>query len=356
MSVFEPVISDKENPLVSILVYNYNYGRYLEECLESLVAQTYKNIEINFSDNASTDDSWEVALKFANKYPGHMTLTKNRKNFGSDANFNNCLVNKRGKYFINMCSDDVLLPGFIERCVNVLESDSEIGYVMVHRDIIDAESNREEEPPFYNQSCVIPGHEQAAVYMVAAVNPSVSQIMYSSKHIIGKTATGGFASRWYGTRILDFNLCSEYSMAYIKEPLMQHRLHGLNDSLVAADGLLEVIGAYVLHLQFAEIAEPLGMDKVVKRLPASIEKLSKLCLRYCIRSLLKGNPSNAKKYFHLSLVLNENIENDDDFLKLQSYWLADEGERSQVLKSLNEADGLITRTVSYDPPEGSIPL
>jgi len=126
--------------------------------------------------------------------------------------------------------------------------------------------------------------------------------------------------------------------------------------LVAADGLLEVIGAYVLHLQFAEIAEPLGMDKVVKRLPASIEKLSKLCLRYCIRSLLKGNPSNAKKYFHLSLVLNENIENDDDFLKLQSYWLADEGERSQVLKSLNEADGLITRTVSYDPPEGSIPL
>jgi len=356
MSVFEPVISDKENPLVTILVYNYNYGRYLEECLESLVAQTYKNIEINFSDNASTDDSWEIALKFANKYPGYMTLTKNRKNFGSDANFNNCFINKRGKYFINMCSDDVLLPSFVERCVSVLESDSEIGYVMTHREIIDADSNCKEEPSFYNQSCVISGHEQAAVYMVAAVNPSVSQIMYSSKHIIGKTATGGFASRWYGTRMLDFNICTEYSMAYIKEPLMQHRLHGLNDSLVAADGLLEVIGAYVLHLQFADIAEPLGMVKVVERLPASIEKLSKLCLRYCIRGLLKDNFINAKKYFHLSLVLNENIDKEDDFQKLQSYFLAEDSKKGEILKALNQSHGLITRTVSYDPPEGSLPL
>jgi len=356
LPVFEPVLNDKENPLVSILVYNYNYGRYLEECLESLVAQTYKNIEINFSDNASTDDSWEVALKFSNKYPGYIALTRNRKNFGSDANFRNCAVNRRGKYFINMCSDDVLLPGFVERCVNVLESDSEIGYVMVHREIIDADSNRQEEPPFYNQSCVVPGHEQAAVYMMAAVNPSVSQIMYSTQHTIGKSATGGFASRWYGTRMLDFNLCIEYSMAYIKEPLMQHRLHGLNDSLVAADGLLEVIGAYVLHLQFADKAEPLGMVKVIERLPASIEKLSKLCLRYCIRSLVKDNLVNAKKYFHLSLVLNENIDKEDDFQKLQSYWVASEGARSEILKSLNEADGLITRIVSYAPPEGSIPL
>ncbi|KKK77339.1 hypothetical protein LCGC14_2854620, partial [marine sediment metagenome] len=254
MSTFEPQIYNLENPLVSVLVYNYNYGRYLKECLESIVNQTYTNIEIIFSDNASTDDSWDIAQEFVKKYPGKMTITRNRKNLGVDANFRNCFMNLRGKYFINMCSDDVLAVEYVEKCVAVLENNSDLGFVMVHRDILDANGNRTTEAPFYNRSCEINGHDQAAVYMMAAVNPSVSQIMYNAQKTKGCTATGSLVARWYGTRILDFNMCMRYPVAYIHEPLMSHRIHGENDSLHAANNLLEIIGPYVLHHQFADTA------------------------------------------------------------------------------------------------------
>ena len=60
-----------KDPLVSVIVYNYNYGRYLSECFfDSVICQTYQNIEILFSDNASTDDSWEIAQSYSQKFPG----------------------------------------------------------------------------------------------------------------------------------------------------------------------------------------------------------------------------------------------------------------------------------------------
>jgi glycosyltransferase involved in cell wall biosynthesis len=353
MSVFEPKIYSPEKPLVSVLVYNYNYGRYLKECLESIASQTYTNIEIIFSDNASTDDSWDIAQQFVNENPGLMTMTRNRTNLGVDANFRNCFLNLRGKYFVNMCSDDVLEPTFIQKCVQTLENNSELGFVMVHRDIIDAEGNKAEEAPFYNQSCEINGHDQAAVYMMAAVNPSVSQIMYDAKKTIGNTATGSLVARWYGTRILDFNICLSYPVAYINEPLMSHRIHGENDSLSAASNLLEVIGPYVLHHQFADTAENFGATEVVNRLPASIHKLASLSLRYCIRALSKNDLSLAKKYFHLSAVMSEEIETDSVFMELSRYWQADEADKAEILTTLNNTDDLVARTVSYDPPINS---
>jgi len=352
----EPDLHNKENPLVSILIYNYNYGRYLEECLESLCTQTYPNIEIVFSDNASTDSSWEIALGFVKKYPGRMTITQNRKNLGVDANFRNCFLNARGKYFINMCSDDVLMPDFTETCVRVMEDNLDVGFVMTHRGVIDAEGKQTDEPPFYNKSCIVPGPEQAAVYMMAAVNPSVSQIMYNIKSVTGKSATGELASRWYGARILDFNMCTEYSMAYITEPLMLHRIHGENDSLSAAANLLEVIGPYVLQHQFADSAEAFKMDKVIERLPASLEKLAHLSLRYCIRSLTNKDFKLAKRYFYLSFAISSEIEEHETSLKLQRYWSAGEDEKESILGSFHQTNDLVTRMVSYEPPEGSTPL
>lgn len=53
-----------KQPLVSILIPNYNYAKYLQHCLDSVVNQTYKNIEIIIQDNASTDNSYEIMLEY----------------------------------------------------------------------------------------------------------------------------------------------------------------------------------------------------------------------------------------------------------------------------------------------------
>jgi glycosyltransferase involved in cell wall biosynthesis len=342
---------DRKHPLVSIIVYNYNYGRFLRQCLDSVFEQTYGNIEICFSDNASTDDSWEIALEYAQKYPGIMNVTQNRRNFGSDANFANCRMNVRGKYLVTLCSDDALAPRFVEKCVSVLEAHDECGYAMVHRTILNGLGEPEQEAPFYNQSCVIPGEEQAAVYMLAAVNPSISQVMYNVLRTHGKSHTGGIAARWYGNRLLDFNMCCEYAMAYIKEPLLLHRVHSANDSSKAAESLLEIIGPFVLQHQFAEIAVASELPKVAGRLPQAIEKLGVLCLRYCVRFLLTGKDYTARRYFHLAAAIQPELEDDPVHRQLRTFWTAEPGEQARILAGLRDTTDLANRTRSYDPPE-----
>lgn len=352
-----PQLNDPEKPLVSLCIFNYNYGHYLRQCFDSAIAQTYDNIEINFSDNSSTDESWDIALEYARRYPGKFTVTCNRRNFGTDANFANCYLNIRGKYYMQLCSDDAIKPDFVEKCVASLESHPDAGFAMVHRAIMDHDGNISNEPPFYNQSCIIQGPEQAAVYMMAAVNPSVSQIMYRLMATYMKSAEGGIATRWYGQRILDFNICCEYPIIYINEPLLFHRLHSHNDSSRAADNLMEVIGPYVLQHQFADMASRIdNMDKVVERLPRSLQKLSHLCLRYSLRALSANHEKNALRYFHLAAAITSEIADDPVFVALRNYWASDSENRSIILQQLRATDNLATRSVSYDPPPGSMPL
>ncbi|NVN89008.1 MAG: glycosyltransferase family 2 protein [Desulfuromonadales bacterium] len=351
-----PFPSISKSPLVSILCYNYNYGRYLRQCLESIFTQTYENFELCFSDNASTDESWEIALEFAKKYPEKMHLTRNRKNFGPDANFANCYRTMRGKYFVNFCSDDVLAPEYIERCVNALETHTNAGMVIANRAIIDEDGKRTDEAPFYNQSCIIPGEEQAAVYMMAGINPSVSQIMYRRDVVHGRTNTGALGARYYGTRIFDFNISTDFDVAYIKEPLLLHRIHSQSDTSQADANLMPIVGLYVLNHQFADIASVRNLTKVTGRLPQSIDKLANLAVRYSVRSLLAKDERTSRRYYHLAMAMNPGLADEPTWQKLQQYWTADPRLKLQILAELESSDNLAARTVSYDPPAGSTPI
>jgi glycosyltransferase involved in cell wall biosynthesis len=351
-----PRLNDQQHPLVSIIIFNYNYGRYLRECLDSVLNQTYDNIEICFSDNASSDESWAIALEYQRRFPDVMFIARNRENFGADANFANGWAGSRGKYFVELCSDDALLPDFTRICVEFMNAHLDVAFTMVHRAILDGNGTRIEEPPFYDQTCLIPGAAQAAVYMMAAVNPSVSQIMYRRTMVYGKTVVGGLAARYYGTRIMDFNLCCEHPIVYVKEPLMLHRLHQGNDSFRAADNMMEVIGPYVLNLQFADIARPYGHQIVVDKLAASVEKVAKLALRYSVRALIAGIDRSALRYYHLAVALSPEIIEDAVFAQLTLYWQSNDDEKQRLLASFIQENQLVTRTISYAPPPGSVPL
>ena len=52
-------------PLVSIVITSYNGDKYLAEQLESIIGQTYPSLEIIISDDASTDDTWAIAQRYA---------------------------------------------------------------------------------------------------------------------------------------------------------------------------------------------------------------------------------------------------------------------------------------------------
>jgi glycosyltransferase involved in cell wall biosynthesis len=341
------------NPLVSVLIYNYNYGKYLKECVESVLNQTYKNIEIIFSDNASEDNSWEIINELVKKHPNKITITRNRQNFGAEANFRNCFMNIRGKYYVPLCSDDSMEPTFIEKCVNVLEKYKNVTYVVVNRNILQNEKKIKEKP-FYKYSCIIPGKEQSLVYMMAAVNPSISQVMYRMdvKEIFTNGAVNTVVGKWYATRLLDFKLCLAGDMAYIAKPLLNHRIHQNNQNLEVADNLLEVIGFYVLEYYYVEEIKNYGIDdgRYKEKLKQALYKLATLSLRYSSRALLAENEILAKKYFNLSYVMDEKIIDDPIYQQLQNYFIAKD---KKILNFLKKQKFIITRKVSYDPPEGS---
>ncbi|NHN87561.1 methyltransferase domain-containing protein [Acetobacter conturbans] len=70
-------------PLVSAIITNFNHARFLEDRFESILNQTYRNIEILFLDDASEDDSLDVAKRYAEKYPEKIRIIPNASNSGN---------------------------------------------------------------------------------------------------------------------------------------------------------------------------------------------------------------------------------------------------------------------------------
>jgi GT2 family glycosyltransferase len=109
-------------PLVSLIVVNWNGGRYLEECLNSILNQSYKPTEILIVDNASSDDSHTILEKFPS-----IRLIQNRSNLGYGPANNQGISAARGEIIAFINNDVVLDPDWLGNIVSVLLSSENIG-------------------------------------------------------------------------------------------------------------------------------------------------------------------------------------------------------------------------------------
>ncbi|MFC5864167.1 glycosyltransferase family 2 protein [Acidicapsa dinghuensis] len=112
-----------EAPLVSILVNNYNYGRFLSEAIDSALAQTYANIEVVVVDDGSTDNSAEVLATY-----GDRIRLVAKENGGQSSAFNAGFQVSRGPLICFLDSDDIFEPHKVARIVEIFAGDSEIGW------------------------------------------------------------------------------------------------------------------------------------------------------------------------------------------------------------------------------------
>lgn len=113
----------KEAPLVSIIIVNHNGRQLLEACLDSVLAQTYADIEIIAVDNGSTDGSVEL---LNNNYP-QLRLIKNSMNLGYARANNQGIETARGKYIATLNNDAEADPRWIEKLVEAAEKDTSVG-------------------------------------------------------------------------------------------------------------------------------------------------------------------------------------------------------------------------------------
>ncbi|HEX8831207.1 MAG TPA: glycosyltransferase, partial [Longimicrobium sp.] len=99
-------------PRVSIVVNNYNYGRFLAEAIDSALAQTYPGVEVVVVDDGSTDDSREVIARYADR-----VLPVLKENGGQASAFNAGFARSSGDIVFFLDADDVLLPEAVAEVV-----------------------------------------------------------------------------------------------------------------------------------------------------------------------------------------------------------------------------------------------
>jgi glycosyltransferase involved in cell wall biosynthesis len=104
-----PGSSDFRLPLVSIIIVNYNYGRFLNQAVDSVFGQTYPNVECIIVDNASNDESPEVLDAIAARYP-QARIIRRDSNDGQTAASLDGFDAAGGAYVIFVDADDILLP------------------------------------------------------------------------------------------------------------------------------------------------------------------------------------------------------------------------------------------------------
>ncbi|MDL2292010.1 glycosyltransferase [Acholeplasma sp. OttesenSCG-928-E16] len=111
-----------EEKLVSIIIACHNAQTYIDLCLQSLVQQTYHNLEIIICDDASKDKSWEILKKWKKKDP-RVIILRNDENLYAAATRNRCIQVSHGDYVMIQDIDDFSSIDRVEKQVKELEND-----------------------------------------------------------------------------------------------------------------------------------------------------------------------------------------------------------------------------------------
>lgn len=120
-----------ENPLVSVVTIFLNEEKFLQEAVDSVLAQNYQNWELILVDDGSVDDSASIASHFQSKYPARVTCLSHtdRQNRGMSASRNLGLTRALGRYVAFLDADDVWDTEFLRHRVDILESHAECSMV-----------------------------------------------------------------------------------------------------------------------------------------------------------------------------------------------------------------------------------
>lgn len=341
---------------MSVLIPNFNYGHYLRECLESVLAQTYDNMEVIFRDNASTDDSYEIALEYQKKFEDkgiYFSVSRNKRNVGSDQNTRLCLNDAEGDYTLVLSSDDAIKPTFVERCADILNKNSEVVLVMTHRDEIDENGHVYVTPPFYDEDCIVQGEDQAAVFMMAGIAVP-SQRMFRCG-VSDKVKNFRYSFQVAGDWFNNFLHACVGDIAYVKDALCQYRVHSGNETNTSEKNMIGIFEHYQLINAFVGIADSFKMDKPQQRYEEAVKKLGNMSLRYAYKMLKCEERKIAQKYLMLANIFDDTVLN-SELYKALSQCTSLEGNEYWKQIEWMEGNFFLARTTSYAPPSGYIKI
>jgi len=124
---------------VSVIMSVYNGAKYLSECIDSILSQTFRDFEFLITDDCSTDGTADI-LETYRRLDSRIVLIHNSENLGLTKSLNRMIEAAQGYYIARMDADDVALPQRFSRQVSVFQNEPEADIIFTDNDIIDKDS------------------------------------------------------------------------------------------------------------------------------------------------------------------------------------------------------------------------
>jgi len=223
------VKSAANTPKVTFLVPCYKLAHLLGECVESILGQTYRDLEVLILDDCSPDDTERVARSFTDP---RVRYVRNDPNLGHLRNYNKGIGLARGEYVWLISADDYLKqPYILERYIQVMERHPRVGYIFSPAVALQDGVEREvmEWTAYARKDLIVPGRRFLRQIMngntVAAPTGMVRKACYEKVSVfpLDLPHTGD----WF----LWCLFALHYDVAYLAEPMVYYRTHGENMSL-----------------------------------------------------------------------------------------------------------------------------
>jgi glycosyltransferase involved in cell wall biosynthesis len=254
----------ESGPLVSVIIPNYNYARYLKEAILSVQAQTYPKTEIIVVNNGSTDESLDLLRQF-----GSEIILIDQENLGQAGARNSGLKAANGDLIAFLDADDYWQRDKLEKQIPLISSQTQLVYsgISCFRD-----GTREVESvlkPQFKGDC---HHYFANLAAVSIVLSGESTCLFTRNLL---NLVGHFDLELNSASGWDFfRRCSIFTQFdFVSEPLTNYRLHPNNMSNLVSNNVADIRKAY-RNLFSDELWEITSQQKkqIIKRLEVSFVK------------------------------------------------------------------------------------
>ena len=220
---------------VSVIIPNYNYARYVGEAIESVINQTYTNIEIVVVNNGSTDNSLEILEGF-----GDRIKLVNQENLGQSGARKSGLLKATGDFIAFLDADDTWEPQKIEKQLLLFSPTTELVYCGIGRFSGKSKSRISTHLPRFNGSCAQDFVSQPGVSIVL----SGESTAIFTRALLEKV--GGFDPELNSAAGWDFfRRCSKFTdFDFVPEALTNYRIHDSNMSNNGLKTIPDIRNAY----------------------------------------------------------------------------------------------------------------
>jgi glycosyltransferase involved in cell wall biosynthesis len=214
-------------PHVTVLVPTYNHGAFLQDTLDSILAQDHESFDVVVSDDGSTDSTIEIARTYAERHPDRVRVLTVEHNTGIAANFTRCVEAVRGELYAWCAGDDVMLPGKLSRQVALMQRRPDAVVTVHDAEVFDSDSGTVlgRFGEMYNgRREYLEGGVELLLRPGYVTLPSTMMIRTEARPRHGYDERLRFSNEW----VYDVETFSRGRCVPLNEVLLRYRRHGGN--------------------------------------------------------------------------------------------------------------------------------